>query len=331
MAQNSTSLCTFSTLEDAYKAIQSTATSVEDLVNQCPNVCTLAYGNGNPDLSGLGMMSCHMLDVAFSLLCGPIYMLASRYYRWKTNETPKIEPQKLFFEAQGLFTVPLLIAAVVRIEGAPPLFEIAFLQNLNTTLASSFFVSFWSLYDSLRRWPMVFYTCCVAVLQIIAIARSESQKAISMNGRQMIDHCSKHSATAPQYVGQDWRLQIAVSCVVVGIAVTIPAIAYLISVSLFSRSVFTWKLVFQIYSVCCAGLALYGATQLFATREAMKNATGSGFGDDKWGFGQVAAIFMWIPWVIQSAEHIYNAWHPNPKQDPPPSRDSSSVGQMSEC
>jgi hypothetical protein len=55
MAQNSTSLCTFSTLEDAYKAIQSTATSVEDLVNQCPNVCTLAYGNGNPDLSGLGV------------------------------------------------------------------------------------------------------------------------------------------------------------------------------------------------------------------------------------------------------------------------------------
>ncbi|KAH0541686.1 hypothetical protein FGG08_003849 [Glutinoglossum americanum] len=323
MAQNSTSPCSFSTLKDVLRAMRVANSSAEEITSLCPDVCTLAYGNGNPDLSGRGMMSCYLLNVAFSLLCGPTYTLTCWYYWLRAKDKPMAKPKirRLFFEVQGLFTVPIFIASVVRIEQAPPLFEITFLQFLNWTLAFSFYATFWSLYHSLRKWPMVFYTCCVVALQMTIFTRSGSQKPIPMEARQIIDHCTEHSAIAPQYAGQDWKLQVAVGCAVVGFALTILAIACIYSRA--SRRPFKRRPVFQMYGICCAGMALYGATQLVAVREAMRNDAGQAFMDDQWGFGQVAAVFMWVPWAIQIAEHVYGLIHS--RQGSSSSSDNSSL------
>jgi hypothetical protein len=32
----------------------------------------------------------------------------------------------------------------------------------------------------------------------------------------------------------------------------------------------------------------------------MKAATGSSFADDQWGFGQVVAIFLWLPVLVEA-------------------------------
>ncbi|KAI9783660.1 MAG: hypothetical protein M1839_003508 [Geoglossum umbratile] len=308
MAQNCTSPCLFTTREDVFQAMQKAGSGAEGIANLCPNVCTLAYGNGNPDLSGQGMMSCYVLDVALSLLCGPAYSIALWYYRRRNaNFTDKLEVQRLFFEAQGLFTVPVLVASVVRIEQSPPMFEIAFLQRLNLTVAFSLYATFWSLcyLASDHKWSIVIYTCSVVALQMTIFARSGSQKAIPTEARQLIDYCTKYSGTEPQYAGQDWKLQVGIGCATIGFGVAIPAISYIYYNFQPGEKTIEWRPVFQMYSICCAGMALFSATQLFAVRESMKSATGSAFTDDQWGFGQVAAVFMWIGWAIQITERTY--------------------------
>ena len=42
-------------MEDVLKYGQKSNLTIEEMINLCPNVCALAYGNGNPDLSGQGV------------------------------------------------------------------------------------------------------------------------------------------------------------------------------------------------------------------------------------------------------------------------------------
>ena len=57
MAQDNSTLfpCLFNTFNDVLKYKQKINLSIEEILIHCPDVCTLAYGNGNPDLSGQGV------------------------------------------------------------------------------------------------------------------------------------------------------------------------------------------------------------------------------------------------------------------------------------
>lgn len=286
------------------------------------------------------MMSCYMLDIVFSFLCGPMYKLAFCLWehldRKKRYDLPASsgKVREYFYDAQGFFTVTALIAAVVRLEQCPPLFEITFLQVLSWTLAISYYVMFWSLLsdvlsDLLHRSKnqsdtsqlspptsarvssdvplyMAFYTLLVFVLELVIFIRSQSQKVLSTDKRLIIADCPSYGSTAPDYHEHgDQDFQLAVFGGIMAVAFAIPAIIYI-----FFRSIgkaFKFLLVFEMYSVCCTGMALYGALQLFKARQAMKTATGLAFLDDLWGFGQVAAVFLWVPWLIHSIQHVWKA------------------------
>jgi hypothetical protein len=45
---------------------------------------------------------------------------------------------------------------------------------------------------------------------------------------------------------------------------------------------------------------IYEMSQLQRKRQIMKAVTGTDFVDNQWGFGQVIAIFLWIPLLIQT-------------------------------
>lgn len=44
--------------------------------------------------------------------------------------------------------------------------------------------------------------------------------------------------------------------------------------------------------------------QLERLRDTMKRATGDGFEDNHWGFGQVIAIFLWVPFVGELVQSL---------------------------
>jgi hypothetical protein len=177
-------------------------------------------------------MSCYMLDVAFSLFCGPIYKCACHLWHLLDRKRQRdvmghsLKVRECFLEAQGFFTVSVLIATVVRLEQHPPLFEITFLQCLNWTLALSYYAMFWSLLSDLRRWykgqyktrefslpntrwtaqvsfggPLYifFYTLSLLGLGLAAFIRSQSQRVLPTNKRLIIDYCTKYSSAAPYY------------------------------------------------------------------------------------------------------------------------------------
>jgi hypothetical protein len=53
-----------------------------------------------------------------------------------------------------------------------------------------------------------------------------------------------------------------------------------------------------------SGGVIYEMVQLQGKRLFMKAVTGSNFVDNQWGFGQVIAIFLWIPLVIQAIYYL---------------------------
>src|SRR5204863_4487697 len=92
----------------------------------------------------------------------------------------------------------------------------------------------------------------------------------------------KHCPGPPPYTGDDdGKLRLAVFGVILAVAFTIPVVTYIYL--RLARKPFKWSPVFQIYSGCCAGMALYGAVQLFRARQAVKRLAGSDFMDDLWG------------------------------------------------
>ena len=46
-----------------------------------------------------------------------------------------------------------------------------------------------------------------------------------------------------------------------------------------------------------AGLALLG--DMVRKRDVMRSVTREKFQDDEWGFGQVMALCLWVPFIIQ--------------------------------
>ena len=189
------------------------------------------------------MMSCYMLDVAFSLLCGPIYKLVTcllwqclvRRQHVVGRSSTKV--REYFFDAQGFFTVTTLIATVVRLEQSPPLFEITFLQSLSWTLLLSYHTMFWSLLSDLlqeykghfntrefslpmSKWivhlsldvplDMVVYTSLVLGLGLEIFTRSQSQKVLSADKRAIVDQCVQYSAIAPDFEHGDRTFRLAV-------------------------------------------------------------------------------------------------------------------------
>ena len=47
--------CLFKTFDDVVHYKKEKNLTIEEIINFCPDVCTLAYGYGNPELSGQGV------------------------------------------------------------------------------------------------------------------------------------------------------------------------------------------------------------------------------------------------------------------------------------
>jgi hypothetical protein len=61
-------------------------------------------------------------------------------------------------------------------------------------------------------------------------------------------------------------------------------------------------------SLCCAGLtggATYYLVEMQRKRQIIRDIAGQEFEDDQWGFGQVLAIFIWIPVCVAMTSVVF--------------------------
>lgn len=98
----------------------------------------MAWGSGNPDLSGIGANIAYVIQVTLTPICGPalcgLYVLGQTSYLNLSERTKSLisKIHDTFLDVNAQFSVPVAIAACIRQRQNAPFYEIAFLRRLIT-------------------------------------------------------------------------------------------------------------------------------------------------------------------------------------------------------
>lgn len=104
-----------------------------------------------------------------------------------------------------------------------------------------------------------------------------------VKARELFSVCREYASITAQVDGFKYRTPSAVvPCVIAGVS--------LLLIPCFAGP--------GIGSLTCAGLAAgstFYYTDMEKKRQVLRNNAGDAFQDDTWGFGQVLAVFVWVP------------------------------------
>ena len=152
---NSTCAVDTVSIDDLLAQAAKTGLNLTTTVTNCPEVCSLAWGNGNPDLSGIGVNISYIFQAVLSIICGPLLCLIYELLkgrashksctercavdnddeRWTLHTCSQETLSTLhdsFLDISASFSIPVAIAAIFRITQNAPFYELAFLRPLIT-------------------------------------------------------------------------------------------------------------------------------------------------------------------------------------------------------
>ncbi|KDR77333.1 hypothetical protein GALMADRAFT_442853 [Galerina marginata CBS 339.88] len=329
--------CSFPSINDVLAQAGMGELNITTTVNSCPGICTLAWGTGNPDLSGIGANVSYILQAVLTCIFGPLFCLVYGFRkRWnfseKTNEILEML-QDAFLDVSAQFSIPVAVAAVIRFRQHAPFYEIAFLRSLTTmqflSLLSTTVTSgiFNERKDALRITVLVFYGLLEFGFYMGLIGGLRTSKQSWETLTELSEACKAYNhilpwfayipppslhlphITAKQYFNPFSKqgagfAAIIFGFIVAGVIALLIAIAILggLAAILISQEV---KILGPISLAFTIGM-LVEVVQMEHTRDVMRAVTGPEFQDNQWGFGQVIALFLWAPLGIQI---IYHAAH----------------------
>ena len=206
-----------------------TGTSISDLLDKadqnllnltatiasCPDICTLAWGQGNPDLLGIGVFISYIMQAVLTLLCGPILGLICYVRRRKHDERCEhgercehverhehevsdrlSEIVNSFIDTSIGFNIPIGIAATVRIAQSAPLFDQYFSSYLLGMQSFSFLVVVLTsaIFEQRKDHSTAFF--CLGIQIFLLTVASGLQSWISsrwLSTRQLLESCRRYS------------------------------------------------------------------------------------------------------------------------------------------
>ncbi|KAF7985916.1 hypothetical protein HWV62_43826 [Athelia sp. TMB] len=80
--------CTFTSINDVLAQAEAGQLNITAAVSTCQGLCTLAWGVGNPDLSGIGLNISYILQAVLTVLFGPLFCLLY-WYRQRPSKDDK--------------------------------------------------------------------------------------------------------------------------------------------------------------------------------------------------------------------------------------------------
>jgi hypothetical protein len=240
------------------------------------------------------------------------------------------ELQDTFLDTSAQFTIPVTVAAVVRLHQSPPFFEIAFLQSLTTMQFLGLFCTAIATGVAMPKRRSIRRVLVISLYLVVdfgfymgVVGYLRTSKASWTTIKQLASACGEYSQLTPGFVYiQTHKLSVGSGiqgfknflnpfskggwiifgltvAAVAGLAVTV-VVVFAIYQCLRSRS--PWVL--GPMSLGFFGGTLYCMILLERKRQVMKKVTGSDFQDNQWGFGQVMALFLWAPLLVQSLYYI---------------------------
>lgn len=327
------SSCSFSSINDVLAQAYKGQLNITTTVSSCPSICTLAWGSGNPDLSGIGANVSYIFQAVLTVIFGPLFCLyyANRgKFSKDANETLEML-HDTFLDISAQFSIPVAIAAVIRFRQHAPFYELEFLRSLTTMqflslLCTAVTTGIFEERKSPQRIFIVviygivdfgFYMGLIGGLRTnrgewaMLTELSEACKSYShilpwsayIPAPNMhlfkLGHISKAKTAVEDFFdipvdASEWRI--------IGIIIGF-IFAFILSIFLLIGLVYLLKsqeLVFLApISLAFAIGSLVEVAQMERTRDIMKDLAGQDFLDDQWGFGQVIALFLWTPLCMQ--------------------------------
>ncbi|KAH2655464.1 hypothetical protein KXV32_002687 [Aspergillus fumigatus] len=257
--------CDFGTINEFFDYANKNGLNITVEVQNCQNLCLLTYGVGNPDLSGIGMMYAYSIQTGLTILIGPVYRI---FYLTLAPASAFIrdfkDVQTNFFSSNAFFVCSSALATIANLSLNPPTFEIAEMQALAFLQVNSILVTFFCLViaQPRSRWgARVLLYFVVFVLVIVALGHSHLGSDSRADWRLASDGCA-HSSN-------DYSV--------------IKPVPYP-----------SWAV--AIFAV--AGMVL-GLTMMWRQRRHLRSLARDEFEDDQWGFGQIAALTIWVPVLVE--------------------------------
>ncbi|KAG9233399.1 hypothetical protein BJ875DRAFT_45376 [Amylocarpus encephaloides] len=335
--------CDFSSLNQMLANATATGANVTDIVKRCENVCSLAWGTGNPDLSGIGVNISYILQAVLVFLVGPvmcvIWKLGQKGYipMKATAEEAFEDIRNSFMHVNSQFSISVAIAAAVRVRGdSASFFETAFLSPLVimqflTVVTISFSVA--AMPTKLANTKRVVLSATYCLLDGLLLLHFQQRLGRRKDSwiilEQLIHSCEAYGPLSPQFYDQDQQFRTSRNFGL-GFGFGLPLGIFLVAGavrqskrlkrlvhSVFGRldTVLAW-IFEEAFGHALVTLALLlGVIVLLvkmeSRRDHMRSLTGQSFVDDEWGFGQVIAICLWTPFIFQAFYSILRCLVPD--------------------
>jgi hypothetical protein len=241
----------------------------------------------------------------------------SRFHNfvWSWNEL-----QGKFLDSQAFFVIPAIVASFVELRKHPPIYEVSFIQALGLALCTSLLVCTLARQHNVKDVGLKqgFYLL-FAVAFLLALP-NVCPKFISPDLWELGDACNRIPKWEQFGFGiyyhfskYSWKIATLVVLGIAGVVyLTIPVLRLLIRRKLDkgqtdpvrSKWDHPLKQGHDILGIMVGtGMTIFWAYHLFTIRLAMTKVVGVGNEEKAWNYGQVTAIFTWVPLVLDIVGH----------------------------
>ena len=319
--------------------------NITTLVSSCPDICTLAWGTGNPDLSGIGANISYIFQAILTFIFGPLLCVTYIFHKKFTKSAKERleELQDTFMDISVQFSITVAIAAVIRSYQHPPYYELAFLRSLITMqflslLTTAITIGVCKKYkdpskshplgDALSNWgrkerkgapritviiiySIIEFGCYVGLLGCLRVSRASWATLSELNEAcKAYSHIVPwsvyipppplhlpHIGSARDYFGTKgakfvWTIIGLCLAAIVCLFIAAVVLTLLANVLLSQEEILVGPM-----SLAFSIGMLVATAKMEQTRHIMKEVMGVEFQDNQWGFGQVIALFLWVPLI----------------------------------
>lgn len=259
-------------------------------------------------------MYAYSIQVALTILFGPaygiLYLVSSRKARKAGKESSFFSlikelktVQTVFFASNGFFIGASAVASFVYLSQNTSIFEIAEIQAMAFLQVNSIIVIFFCLIRPMSRWVarLMLHTV-VFVLVIVVLGRSQLSSTKRRNWL-LASHGCAHKSTDYGIITPalypSWVVAIFAVAGMVGFWIQSQSLQARFkknkAMRLFWAFMFFWVLLIGLMTV---GM-ITGLLMMWRQRKHLRSVAAEQFEDDAWGFGQVAALFIWAPIPVE--------------------------------
>ncbi|KAI9867028.1 MAG: hypothetical protein M1813_000426 [Trichoglossum hirsutum] len=294
--------------------------NLTSLVTRCEDACLTYYGNGNPDLAGVGVVLSYVLQLSFAILYGPVLLLGAYIPLLKPFvRRLSSKPQSLNLWSQLWFGLAISVACAVRQFQQPPHYESIIIVALDIVNTMCGLLSISAYYGEIKHLHL--FSVLVLAISVLSILASSMPIARTFHVKRLLRVCETFGLSRGfmQEGANAYHLRLYT------LNSSLPAFVsvVILMAALFAVWVLEWRRAERrrrrrganepqprklnklgswvpeafvvAASLTLTALAVTALVSIRQMRVILKNAYGGASAEDVWGFGQIGAPFAWAP------------------------------------